>query len=405
MSGALAWSRLDGCLDCGKCTGSCPVATHGGALSPRRIVREGRHESDAAGAARACLTCRLCDRRCPAKIPFTEAVRELRAREGGAAQAERTSHCGIFSMLSRIQAAEGLSPQRLAWIGDDLRTDPESDMLLWVGCLPHFAAYFDEWSEPILETARSALRVLNRLGIEPAVSNEERCCGHDALWSGDTKTFDALGERNRAWLAASPAKRIVFLCPACASVFREELPARGAGVAQELVTISEFLAEHAPELEGPEHSVVATYHDPCRSGRHLGLYDQPRRALAAWPKVELREMGRNRTSSPCCGGSTWLSCDAVTKALQKDRLNEARGTGASLLVSDCPRCLIHLRCADEGGARTDGAPLGLAHLVQIAEGTPRLVEPVEHETRAESSASVHPAGEEPRPPVSGKEES
>jgi hypothetical protein len=91
-----------------------------------------------------------------------------------------------------MQATKGLAPQRLDWLEEGLETDPNSDTILWIGCLPHFAAYFDQWSDNLLETARSGVRLLNRLGIKPHVAAEERCCGHDALWGGDTKTFEEL---------------------------------------------------------------------------------------------------------------------------------------------------------------------------------------------------------------------
>jgi Fe-S oxidoreductase len=47
----------------------------------------------------------------------------------------------------------------------------------------------------------------------------------------------------------------------------------------------------------------------------------------------------------CCAGGTWSSCDRYDKQLQVARLREARDTGAETLVTACPKCQIHLRCA------------------------------------------------------------
>jgi Fe-S oxidoreductase len=362
-------TALRGCLDCGKCTGACPVARWGGGLSPRRIVRGALSgtANEAIEAAQACLACRLCEQRCPAHVPYADALRALRAA-APPARSEHTSHCGIFAGLARIQTAAGLRPRRLGWLEaeDDLEVDPASDTLLWLGCLPLFADYFDQWSDEILATARGAIRALNALGIRPALSEEERCCGHDALWSGDEKTFRQLAERNLEWLERSTARRIVFLCPACALAFRREIPDLVGPVAQETTTLVELLAAQTDRLAGEAEPVTVTYHDPCRQGRHGGVYDAPRTVLGSLGGVELREMRRHGPGSPCCGGGNWLHCDGITKRLQDERLDEARRTGAEALVTDCPRCLIHLRCAQSGRGGDSQEGLRLLHTASLA---------------------------------------
>ncbi len=387
-----AYEGLSGCLDCGRCTGSCPVAQHGGMLSPRRIVRNGGETRVLSSAALACLTCRLCEERCPARVPFSDAVRALRADAGPPDALEKTTHCGIFSVLSRMQTAEGLAPQRLDWLEEGLETDPDSDTILWIGCLPHFAAYFDQWSNNLLETARSAVRLMNRLGVKPHVAAEERCCGHDALWSGDTKTFEDLARVNLAWLEKSPASRVVFLCPSCALTFRKDIPERVGEFGKETLTLAEFLAQHQDKLEGPADDVVVTFHDACREGRHLGIYDEPREVIEALDHVSLEEMRRRRASAPCCGGSSWLHCDATTKRLQDTRIQEAHATGADYLVSDCPRCLIHLSCSLEGRGEENAQSLHLVHLARLVEASERsqLQDPRDEEPRARDAEKEGP---------------
>jgi Fe-S oxidoreductase len=88
-----------------------------------------------------------------------------------------------------------------------------------------------------------------------------------------------------------------------------------------------------------------TFQDPCRLGRHLGIYDPPRELLAALPGVELIEMRHSGPGAMCCAGGTWSNCDRFAKRIQVDRLREARATGADVLVTACPKCQIHLRCA------------------------------------------------------------
>jgi len=42
-----------------------------------------------------------------------------------------------------------------------------------------------------------------------------------------------------------------------------------------------------------------------------------------------------------------VGCDTYSKALQVKRLRQAHETGSDLLITACPKCQIHLRCAME----------------------------------------------------------
>ena len=81
--------------------------------------------------------------------------------------------------------------------------------------------------------------------------------------------------------------------------------------------------------------------------RHLGDTESPRDALSAVPHLSLHEMTHSGSGAICCAGS-WGCCDAVTKTIQVKRLEEARSTGADLLLTACPKCEVHLRCTAKG---------------------------------------------------------
>jgi len=87
-----------------------------------------------------------------------------------------------------------------------------------------------------------------------------------------------------------------------------------------------------------------TYQDPCRLGRHLNVYDEPREVLALMG-CDLVEMPRMRQASLCCGTSCWTECGRVSKNIQLERLKEACDSGAEVLVTACLKCQIHLKCA------------------------------------------------------------
>jgi len=58
-------------------------------------------------------------------------------------------------------------------------------------------------------------------------------------------------------------------------------------------------------------------------------------------------MQDRETGAICCGNCAWTGCDSYSKALQVKRLGQAHDTGSDVLVTACPKCQIHLRCAME----------------------------------------------------------
>jgi len=65
----------------------------------------------------------------------------------------------------------------------------------------------------------------------------------------------------------------------------------------------------------------------------------------------------------CCGfgGSTSLEHPEVAERLLTNKLNNAEGTGATVLVADNPGCLMHLR----GGVDASRRRMRVLHLAQL----------------------------------------
>jgi Fe-S oxidoreductase len=83
-------------------------------------------------------------------------------------------------------------------------------------------------------------------------------------------------------------------------------------------------------------------------GRLAGIYEPPRQLLESLPNTDLVEMERNRQNALCCGTSAWMECSSYSKAIQVERMQEAVQTGAQTLITACPKCQIHLTCAQSG---------------------------------------------------------
>jgi len=273
--------------------------------------------------------------------------------------------------LARLMSGSSVKQNRLEWVPETCRVSQQSDVLYFVGCAPYFDPVFEDMGVETLGIAKASLEVLNRLGIEPMLLANEKCCGHDALWTGDMETFMRLAEHNVAAIRDSGAKRIVFSCPECYRTFKEDYPTLDC----ELLHISEFVNREAgrKRLKFRELGKKVTFQDPCRLGRHLGIYDDPRKVIEAIPGLELAEMERCREESLCCGTSAFMNCGAYSKQIRIDRLLEAKATGAQTLITSCPKCQIHLKCAmvsrgEEKGPDVEIEVMDLANLVAGALG-------------------------------------
>ena len=338
------------CLDCGKCTSACPVARYNNSLSPRRLMRrlaEGRPVSTTE-AVWDCLTCMQCDRRCPQEIPISPSVPPLRRLSRERGEKPASTRCSAIDAMAALQSQADLPQQRLDWLqGEDLRTDPDSKILLWTGCTPFFDVFFADKGVATLDAVKSTIRILNALGIVPAVRGDERCCGHDQLWSGDEETFERLAVRNVKMFEEAQPELVVTVCPECQLTLINEYQRRFGKPGCRVIHVAELVAEHPGELDLAVSEATVTFEDPCRLGRHQEKYDEPRAALQAVPGLELRELPRNRDSAICCAGN-WLACNQASKRIQTDLLIAAVETGSNTLVTACPKCMIHLKCAQSG---------------------------------------------------------
>ena len=353
---AVASSNALACLSCGKCTSVCPLATFGRQYSPRiNVTRTIRQDYDTLLSDPdlwSCLTCQKCDAYCPAGVSYLNLMAVLRSKARQNGFTGECSHAGALQSLARLMVNPDLKQNRLDWLPEQLKTSREGDILYYVGCTPYFDALFTNLNLHTTQAAVSSIALLNELGIVPALMADERCCGHDLYWNGDVDNFRRLAEANCAAIENTGAKLVLFSCAECLSAFKNLYKEHGLGVSADLQHISEYLAGKVDSgdliLTGDD--VMATYHDPCRLGRHLGIYEAPRKLLKPNGNNQLPEMSQNKGRALCCGVSAWMNCDTVSKSIQIERLKQARATGAEVLAIACPKCQIHLLCAqhDQG---------------------------------------------------------
>ena len=138
---------------------------------------------------------------------------------------------------------------------------------------------------------------------------------------------------------------MIFVCPEGYNAFRNDYPLYVGPLPFEVVHLTELLVEHLDKIELGELAETVTYHDPCRLGRYLGIYDEPRMVIQAIPGIKLVEMRKNKANALCCGSAGWVSCGRCAKGIQMTRLLQAQATSAERMITACPKCSIHLSCA------------------------------------------------------------
>ncbi|MHA1269249.1 MAG: (Fe-S)-binding protein [Candidatus Helarchaeota archaeon] len=331
------------CYSCGICTTVCPLSSISD-FKPRIIAENwilGLNEVDIVKDIWTCLSCGSCATVCPMTVNFPEWVRDARLQSIQNGFSFEESHNGIFSAISRLMTNPDYIGKSRLDLFKDLKVSEKGEYLYFIGCLPFFEIVFDY---PYTDIAKNAVNILNKIGITPVILKNERCCGHDLLWNGDIENFKKLGELNIKAIEATGAKTVITTCAECYRTLKLDYPKYFENVNFEVISFSEFI-----ESEGisklPFHyefPYKVTYHDPCRLGKHLGVYDAPRNILNSIPGIKFSEMPRNRENSLCCGISSW-HCNLLTKSIRMDRLNEAENV-ADILVTTCPKCKIHFEC-------------------------------------------------------------
>lgn len=328
-------SNIQLCYQCGKCTAICPVRRVV-KTSPRNTIYQTNVYGMDSDDIWNCLTCNLCYDECPQGVDYPEFVREERAKKdsAGAGAGTKVAHEGVFTLLADMMADLDKSRTGLKETGNE-----NSKVGYYPGCLD-FQDMFFNVDVDFKAIADSSMELLDDMELDPKLL-QMKCCGHDQLWQGDKTTFDKLKEQNTKLIEQSGIETLVTSCAECYRTLSQDydLPIK-------VVHISQLLKDanlNTSTGTGIDSGVTVTYHDACRLGRHMGEYDAPRDALTN-SGASITEMKHSKKDAWCCGVSSMMNCNDKSKALRKARLDEAKDTGADVLITTCPKCLAHLTC-------------------------------------------------------------
>ncbi len=365
--------ELLACIYCNYCSAECPTARHVGweSVTPRGKIRtfrslvEGWDPRTGVEVPEAfvkgvyeCTSCGRCSAVCHVGIDYLSHNEEWRRWLARSGCGPMEDHEVLVRSLANYRNPY-LSPRRdrARW-AEGLDLPARGEVLFFAGCS-------DSFVHP--DVARRTVEVLRALGMDVAyMGADEPCCGSTAARLGLDGPFGDLASEVSGRVAGTGATTLVTACPGCSSAFRDYYPGAGVDLGVEVLHVTELLdrelARGRLRVASPLRGTYAWY-DPCHLGRVDGVYDPPRRVLAACVDTAV-ELARNRSESLCCGsgGGLKTAFPEQATAIGGRVVELATDAGVTALVTACPWCETNIGDASAAG----GAGMEVLDLVEVA---------------------------------------
>jgi Fe-S oxidoreductase len=238
------------------------------------------------------------------------------------------------------------------------------EILFYVGC----AGSFDQRAQKI---TKAFATILNKIGVDYAIlGKEEICNGDPARRAGNEFLFQMMAYQNIQLLEGYEVKKIVTTCPHCFNILKNEYPALGGNyeVIHHTVFLQQLIDEGKITMKesGGFKGKKITYHDSCYLGRANNIYEAPRKVLEALD-VELIEMKRSRSHGLCCGAGgaqVFKEEEKGSIRINEERSREAINTGAKVIASNCPYCMMMLNDGVKANGKEESVEvIDLAELI------------------------------------------
>lgn len=348
-------SEAFSCIQCGYCRRVCPVYRALGweSTSPRNKVYQLQNllstypplanlPEEFSQRFWQCTNCRRCTQVCPTHLDLMnlwQGVKHHLGKKGYEPASLRSTrervkrNKNIFSLANENRSFWAMSLQ-----GYPKVLKPENpDIAVFVGCVASFY--------PLVSGIPLALaNVFLKAGVKAYfLGADEHCCGNPLTTAGDLATAEILAENNISKVRELGVDKLVFICPSCQSTWLEEYPRYNKGqLPFRLLHYTEYLADLVDQggLDLKPYPRRVSYHDSCDLGRHLGIYEAPRRILRAIPELEFVELANHHQDSLCCGagGNLYMVDQKLANKISQPRLDQIEESGIDTLVTACAEC-------------------------------------------------------------------
>ena len=239
---------------------------------------------------------------------------------------------------------------------------PKLRVALFSGCVQDFV---------YPEQAEAAVKILARHNVAVEYPMDQSCCGLPVQMMGERESSRSVAAQNVAAFDPASCDYILTLCASCASHLKHGYPDILAGDSRLEVKVRQF-ADRVIDFSSFVHDVLkvkpeefkkdgkkTTYHSPCHLCRGLNVTEAPR-ALMTIGGLEYLPADEEDV---CCGfGGTYsMKLPELSAELLKKKLANAEKTGAELLLTDCPGCIMQLR----GGLEAKGSTMQVRHVAEV----------------------------------------
>jgi Fe-S oxidoreductase len=380
----LTWKQLldgDACTECGRCQDACPAYAAGKPLSPKQFImsiRTALHRDGpilAAGKTNgqetklkqlvgdeisqeilwSCTTCGACVRECPILIEHVDAIVDMRRHLVIEGQMDGMLQDALAN-LGRYGNSFGQSDRmRAKWTQPILPKikDARKEAVEYCWFVGDYASYSASLTEITQKTASVFQKIELNFGI---LYEGERNAGNDVRRVGEEGLFEMLAEKNLAVLNKSMFQTIITTDPHSYNTLKNEYTGNGNHPILHYSELLDQLIKSGKLKFSKKLDYKVTYHDPCYLGRYNGVFDAPRRVIAA-TGCELIEMPRNRAQSFCCGaggGRIWMEEGSVNERPSETRIHEAvKLDGVQVFVVACPKDITMYRDAVKTTGKED----------------------------------------------------
>jgi len=235
---------------------------------------------------------------------------------------------------------------------------------LFAGCIASLA---------FARANEATARVLAMNGCEVVIPASQGCCGALHVHAGLRDEARQLARRNLEAFPPGDFDAVITNAAGCGSVLKEypqlferegtEYLERALLFTARVRDVTEFLAGIEWNRDFASITVRATYQDPCHLGHAQRIRSAPRRLLRSVPGLELVEL---KDAEVCCGsaGIYNVSENDMAERLLESKMRRVDETGAELLLSANPGCLLQLRA---GVAQSSNPRRRVSHVVELLD--------------------------------------